>query len=151
MTEAHETERTVEIKHSKWILGGCCHKDCDWDFDFDLDFEVTTFHQLRSLSVIIDHIRENPGHEVNVVLSVNLKGLPMEGDIGVHRFGIGMRQERHKQGISQTDLSDMINMPRQRISAYERGVKRPGPNNMARISAALGKTIKELSGTGSAP
>lgn len=52
-------------------------------------------------------------------------------------FAVRLKAARDKHGHSQAELADLSGIDRQLISKYERGVKLPGVEGLAKLSKAL--------------
>lgn len=52
-------------------------------------------------------------------------------------FAQRLKAARDRRGLSQGDLAEASGIDRQLISKYERGVKQPGMDGLARLAQAL--------------
>lgn len=60
------------------------------------------------------------------------------------RFGVRVRAERERLGITQEDLADQTGLHRTYIGSVERGERNLGLINVHRIAVALGLSLSEL-------
>lgn len=60
------------------------------------------------------------------------------------KLGENILMRRKKQGLSQEQLGEKVNVTRQTISNWELGETAPNPEQLKRLSKALGVSIDEL-------
>jgi transcriptional regulator with XRE-family HTH domain len=60
------------------------------------------------------------------------------------RFGNRLREVREKAGISQEKLAELAGLHRTYVSSVERGKRNISLQNIERLAAALGVSMKEL-------
>lgn len=53
-------------------------------------------------------------------------------------------QYRRKNGMTQTDLAEMLSLSQNAISQYEAGKRTPTVKKLAQIATALGCTVDEI-------
>ncbi len=61
-----------------------------------------------------------------------------------NQFLFNLQEVRKNKKVSQQELADMLNISRQAISKYERGVKTPSLERAVEIAQALEVTLDEL-------
>jgi transcriptional regulator with XRE-family HTH domain len=54
-----------------------------------------------------------------------------------HRFATLLRQQRHAQGLTQTDLAERAQVSRRAIVDLERDASQPHPTTLLRLAEAL--------------
>lgn len=59
-------------------------------------------------------------------------------------FGKRLRAARVAAGFSQTRLAELVGASRQAVTTWEKDLRTPYPNNIARIAAALGIEASSL-------
>lgn len=55
-----------------------------------------------------------------------------------------LRKIRENQGLNQRELAEKSHMPQSLVSEIERGVRKPWPSAIKRISTALGMSSEAL-------
>ena len=59
-------------------------------------------------------------------------------------FGVAVREERKKLGISQEKFGELVGVHRTYVGMIERGEKNITLSNIVKVSRALGMTASEL-------
>jgi transcriptional regulator with XRE-family HTH domain len=63
---------------------------------------------------------------------------------GKNMFGVRARYFRKKRGLSQQELSQMIDKPQTTISDWENGKYLPDVNDAVKLATALGVNLTDL-------